>query len=617
MSESHSHDRRGESHRVRRISKKKIIYLEIDDDITNIFGRVEKLPNKDIFLMVPKRAALFQSVVNLKILKKKLKDIGKTLYVITNDPVGLKLATQAEIKAFDKLDSQLSEKSVPKSREHEPIAAVSNEGGDDNPQRRKSKKMSIIDIVKKTRDTAQSKFGINNPFKKITQKISQTKQDTKVTFIAPSRRAFSTLVVASVVLFLFIAYFALPGATITLTTSPSILQRSVNVTLADTARNARAFDSGDYPNMRPTYPVETTITKEIPYNSTGENFEGSNSTGTIVVINKSDRNWALVERTRFQTEEGLVFRIKEDVTVPASKEVEKTREDGSTYTDTVPGELPVRVVADTEDAFGRIIGSRGNIEPTTFIVPGLSKTSQNLLYGESRESFGGGKTVSTPRIVEEDIEAAKEKLLEAMKSDALQALRDEVEKENREKNTNLKLMEDSFVIEFSDPTYFVDNTLVGQELNEFNISGEISVNGIAYNFNEIMNILRQDLTRHKSPDKRLVYIYDQSFTYDIVDIDRPLKQVKITASIKGIEEFDIDPESENGRRLAKKIKEHVVGKSKKEAVSYIQNLPEVNKAEISTWPTWAPNLPSVPDNIKIEVVQGDAVEIGEEGEEES
>ncbi|MBT6068624.1 hypothetical protein HOG48_02615 [Candidatus Peregrinibacteria bacterium] len=607
MSTNHPSSGSG-SQRVRRLPKDKVIYVELDDEITSIFDKVGSLPNKEIYLMVPKKATLFQSVVNLKILKKKLADADKDLRIITNDPVGLKLAAQAEIKAYDKLDAKLSEKAPATTSGDEPFGAISNENSDDNPKRRKLKKMSIIDIVKKTRDTAQGKFAFMNPLARIKDTIQRkTPRDTKIVLVAPSRRAFSTLLIVSIVLFIFIAYFALPGATVELTTSPSILQRSVNVTLADSIKNTNILGTNDGANILATYPVSTTITKKITYHSTGQNFEGSNSTGTIKIINKRDHNWPLVKETRFQTEEGLVFRIKEDVTIPGSRQVEKTREDETAYTDTVPGEREVRVVADTEDAFGRIIGARGNIEPTKFFVPGLSKSSQNVLYGENLIAFSGGKTLSTPRIVTEDINAAKEKLVQEMKANAIQALNAEVEKSNREKNTNLKLMEDSFVIEFSNPTYVIPQNLIDQELDKFDISGEISVSGIAYNFNEVMNILRKDLKLHKSPEKRLVYIYDQSFTYDIVDIDRKKKQVKITASIKGIEEFDIDPESENGRRLSKKIKEHIVGKNKKEAAAYIQNLPEVNKVDIKTWPGWAPNLPSVPDNIKIEVVQGEPV----------
>jgi len=597
--------------KLRKSPKKKVVYIELDDEITTIFDSVRRLPNKHIYIMAPRRASLFHSIVNLKILKKKFEDHDKVLHIVTKDPVGLKLAKQAGITSFEKLDADLITTHIKSKKSgSEPIAAVSNEKFDDDPKRRKSRKMSIIEVVKKTRDGAQNKFGIMTNLEKIKNKM-QSQPDTRVVLVTPNKRAFSTLVIASVGLFILIAYFALPGATIELTTSPNILQRSINITLADAKRNARALKNSSS-NMVATYPISVSVDTEISYTSTGQNFEGSNASGEITIINKSDHSWPLVKKTRFQTEEGLVFRIKEDVTVPASREVEKTREDGTTYTDTVPGELQTRVVADTEDAFGIVIGKRGNIEPTNFIVPGLSKSSQNLLYAESSEAFTGGQTSSSPRVVAEDIEAAKEKLVEELKSTALDALHDQVEKDNQEKNTNLKLMEDSFVLDFEEPTFNIPSDVIGQELQEFNISGSIDVTGVAYNFNEIMNMLREDLQLHKSPEKRLVYIYDQSFGYDIVDIDEQSDTVKITASIKGIEEFDIDPKSEHGRRLAKKIKEHIVGKNKKEAASYIQNLPEINKVSIKTWPGWAPNLPAVPENIEIKVIQGEAVEIENE-----
>lgn len=594
------------------IERKKIVYIEVDDEITTIFDKIKDLPNKKVYLMVPRRAALFNSAINLKIIKKKLSDMGKELFIVTKDSVGLNIAAQAGIKTFDSLDTDLVTVKVatPRANSLEPMVASSNKNVDDDPKRRRIKKMSIIEIVKQTRDSAGGGFRIISNISKITEKIGK-REDKKVVFVAPSRRAFSTLAIASLGLFILIAYFALPGATIELTTSPSTLQRSVNITLADKSKSPNLFKNNPG-NIITTHRVEETISRKFNHTATGHIFEGSNSEGEITIINKSDKNWPLVKETRFQTADGLIFRIKKDVIIPASMEVQKTREDGSLYTDIVPGEIVVSVVADVEDAYGQVIGKRGNIEPTTFTIPGLSNESQTLLYGESKFSFTGGESSSTPLVTKEDIDSAKEKLLEVMKAGAITALRDKVERDNAIKNTNLKLMEDSFVLTFSEPKYSLVSDLVGKELQEFEISGEITVIGIAYNFNEVMNILRQDLQTHKSPEKRLVYIYDQSFSYDLADVDAKTGVIKITASIKGIEEFDINPESETGQRLIKKIKEHVLGKSKKEAALYIQNLPEINKVEIKTWPSWAPTMPKVPENIKIEVTRGATVELQSE-----
>ena len=53
-------------------------------------------------------------------------------------------------------------------------------------------------------------------------------------------------------------------------------------------------------------------------------------------------------------------------------------------------------------------------------------------------------------------------------------------------------------------------------------------------------------------------------------------------------------------------KAHIAGKDIEDAKLYIQNLPEINKVEIESWPAWSPTIPGIEDNIEFEV--RDAVE---------
>jgi hypothetical protein len=144
-------------------------------------------------------------------------------------------------------------------------------------------------------------------------------------------------------------------------------------------------------------------------------------------------------------------------------------------------------------------------------------------------------------------------------------------------------------------------TLEGQKLESFDVQGEIVATGTAYNLDELLTILKTELKLKKNPQKRLVYTDDGSLTTRIVENDKANKKIKITATLKGIEEYEISPDKENGDRLIKKIKDHVVGKKIDEAETYIQNLPEIDKVEVESWPAWAPTLPGIPDNIKIEI----------------
>ena len=90
-------------------------------------------------------------------------------------------------------------------------------------------------------------------------------------------------------------------------------------------------------------------------------------------------------------------------------------------------------------------------------------------------------------------------------------------------------------------------------------------------------------------------------TIKVVTQDKSAQKITITATIQGIEEFEISPKKENGERLIKKITSSIVGKNVSEARDFIQSLPEIERVEIKTWPAWTPTLPSVPDNISVEI----------------
>lgn len=88
--------------------------------------------------------------------------------------------------------------------------------------------------------------------------------------------------------------------------------------------------------------------------------------GSIVITNRQDVPQQLIKNTRFETPDGLVFRIRDSVTVPAA------------------GTLTATVYADaTGDAY--------NVGPTTFTLPGLAGTSMyDLVSAASSEPMRGG-----------------------------------------------------------------------------------------------------------------------------------------------------------------------------------------------------------------------------------
>lgn len=78
-------------------------YVDIDDEITTIVGKLKKeIDSDEIFLVVPKRALIAQSLVNLQLLDKEAKKIRKKIIFVSPDSHTRKLAEKAglEVKKY-------------------------------------------------------------------------------------------------------------------------------------------------------------------------------------------------------------------------------------------------------------------------------------------------------------------------------------------------------------------------------------------------------------------------------------------------------------------------------------------------------------------------------------
>lgn len=578
------------------ISKRQVVYIDIDEEITTIFDRIEKSRIKEVFLVVPNRAVILQTAINFKILKKKADELGKTIAIVSHDNNAIKLAAQSGIPVYKNIERE--EKKIEEDPNEDvgmaisPITATGNEISDASPRRIARKKLSIADILNIKRSITQRKAPEKNrlPASEKNSRKIQIERDEVLpdTDLRPSRRTIFTLIGASILLLLIIGYIALPGATIFITPKSEVLSSSINVVFADAQKNVTFIKSRDK-NGIATYPISKTIAFEGKYSATGKNFKGSNARGEITIINSEERLWPLVEKTRFQTAEGLVFRLVSQVDVPAATA------DG-------PGKVNAAVEADPLDAFEKVVGERGNIGPTKFFLPGLRESSREKLYGESQVVFSGGSTDATALVLAEDLVAARQYVLDELNKKVLSEMMSEVDSYNNVNTTKLSLLAGDKALVFGDARVNIPQDIVGREIESFDVSGELPVKGVMYNHSDFLKILSASIKEAQSPDKHLIKIEENSLEYKIFETDSSVAQLKATATIKAVEEYSIDPQSDEGMRLIKKIKERVADLPIDEAQNKIQNLPEVHTVEIKSWPMWAPKMPTMIENIEVKVV---------------
>ncbi len=87
-------------------ANKDTIYIDIDDEITGIIDKLHSSKGKIVALVLPKRAGVFQSIVNMKLLKRAADDAKKHLVLITTEAGLLPLAGVAGIHVAKTLNSK-------------------------------------------------------------------------------------------------------------------------------------------------------------------------------------------------------------------------------------------------------------------------------------------------------------------------------------------------------------------------------------------------------------------------------------------------------------------------------------------------------------------------------
>ena len=172
------------------------------------------------------------------------------------------------------------------------------------------------------------------------------------------------------------------------------------------------------------YPAQTAAMGTLPYTVQTTELEDSavvaaegtenvqeKASGTITVLNDfSVSPVRLIENTRFETPDGLIFRIPAEISVPGR-------------TSSGPGEISVGVVADQ-------VGEKYNIGPVArFTLPGLRSSPDMYadVYARSTGSMTGGFSGTRPAVAPAALQTAESEMrgrLEAKARDAAESQQD-------------------------------------------------------------------------------------------------------------------------------------------------------------------------------------------------
>jgi len=263
---------------------KDVIYIDVEDDITAIIGKIKACNEKIIALVPPKHVGILQSAVNLRLLDRMAGNAHKRLVLITNNQALIALSAVAGIPVAKNLQSK------PELAE---ISALSVDDGEDvidgsqlpigelekttdmvtDKNEPSSKEINSIDIDDKSVSVAALGAAAKKPVGK--------KSGVKVPNFSTFRKKLFIGIGAGVLLIAFLIWalgFA-PAAKIIITARTTPMPVSVTVTLGGTAASDVAK------GVIQTVGQQVKKDVSVDFDATGKKDIGNKASGTMTLSN--------------------------------------------------------------------------------------------------------------------------------------------------------------------------------------------------------------------------------------------------------------------------------------------------------------------------------------------
>ncbi len=360
---------------------KDTIYIDIDDEITSIIDKLSGSEHKIVALVLPKRASVFQSLVNMKLLKKAAEGEGKKAVLITSESsilpiagvVGVYVAPTLQTKPAipsppDKLasEAEITEAETPEAEPEVDLnKSVGELAGQDEPA-----------IELDNTDETEAPGG---------------KKKTDKKFKIPNFNRFRVRLfigIAALILLIVGWIFGavvLPKATITIATETSSVTVVEDFTASVDAKEAD-MEKLILPAERKE--VKKTEAEKVP--ATGEKNLGEKASGTMSLKNcSSSVNKVTLPSGTTVSSNSLVFVIQEDVDLPAT---------------TKNGLNQCTTSSETVDVLAQEAGDKYNLSARSYTVSGQPDIQA------SGSVMSGGTNRLVKVVSDADLDSAKQKI---------------------------------------------------------------------------------------------------------------------------------------------------------------------------------------------------------------
>jgi hypothetical protein len=302
---------------------KDVIYIDADDEITGIIDKLRGSQHKIVALVLPKRAAALQSIVNMKLLKRTSDESKKNVVLITSEASLLPLAGNVGMHVAKSLQSKPEVPDAPAKADDRP-ESIEETGDDTDDALDKQKSVGELsgagaaDDLDDTIELGDEDEEASEADGKDSKKVAAAGKGRNKKLKIPNFnkfRLFLALGIVGVILLSGAAYAALvvmPKATVTIKTDSSAVSSNTPINLNITPDVKLDVSQAIVPAHRQE--IKKTLTEQVP--ASGQQNNGSKATGSVSIRNCTDAAISIPAGSGVNAS-GLTFITQDSVSLAA------------------------------------------------------------------------------------------------------------------------------------------------------------------------------------------------------------------------------------------------------------------------------------------------------------
>lgn len=566
------------------------VYVDGEDDITNILHKIKQSPTKVVALVLPKRTQTLQSLVAVRLLKRTSEKAAKQIVFVTTDKAQLSVAAQAGVYTAKSLSSKPELTTKIDNLVEDEVSTIDYADAnksvslDQDIASNDSQKEEYANVQKPTEQSIDNNDPDTNSSEdnsvvalerddvskdnKTTQSETHNKIEKKQKISVPNFNRFRKRVILACSLLALlvggwvVAFMILPTATIVIkTNSQSVRLEAKDVTISSSLSVSSPKDKQLKADV---VSVKKTDTRKVT--ATGKKDVGTKATGQITLTNCTSSAVTIPSGTGVSSG-SLTFITQEDVALS----------DGNFTGGGVCKTSGTHVGA--VDVVAQNNGDSYNLGARSYAIAGV--TGDVRAYGGAMS--GGSSNVLTV-LAQTDVDAAVQTLLDGFQQST------KTELQNKVNAVNSILLTDSFVQ--STPVITTSSPVDAETSGEVTVVVEVTYSAFGVKSADI--------------EASLQNVADQSVTNNnkkITSLGTDKASVAVTSK-KSEKEYivTISSTATTGAELDETVlKEQILGKKRNEIVSLIGQYPGVSDVTVTYKPFYVFSTPKSADKVTIQI----------------